>query len=53
MQINHVDVNCREAKFQMTPLMIASLQGCKDIIIYLIHFNGNINLRDSKGYLKC
>jgi hypothetical protein len=50
VQVNHVDVNCKESKFQMTPLMIASLQGSKDILIYLIYHGANINLRDVKGY---
>lgn len=50
MQVNHVDVNCREHKFHMTPLMIASLQGSRDIVIYLIYYGANVNLRDTKGY---
>jgi hypothetical protein len=51
-RLTHIDVNCREPKYQMTPLMIASLQGSRDIIVFLIYFGANVNLRDSKGYVK-
>ncbi len=51
-KVTHVDVNFKEPKYSMTPLMIASVQGSRDIVVYLIHFNANINLRDIKGYKK-
>jgi ankyrin repeat protein len=46
----YVDINCREPKFQMTPLMIAGLRGSRDIVLYLINHGANVALRDVKGY---
>ena len=48
-----VDLDFREAKFQMTPLMIASLRGCHEIVAYLLKYGANISLRDVKGYVEC
>ena len=47
---NQIDINCREPKFQMTPLMIASLRGSRDIVVYLINHGANISLTDIKRY---
>ncbi len=47
--VSHVDVNYREPKFQMTPLMVASIRGSRDIVLYLIKHGANISLRDVKG----
>ena len=46
----NVDLNFRESKFQMTPLMIASLRGSRDIVLLLIKCGANLTLRDVKGY---
>jgi ankyrin repeat protein len=45
------DLDCREPKFHMTPLMIASLKGSKEIVIFLISCGANIHSKDIKGYI--
>jgi ankyrin repeat protein len=45
----NVDINCRESKFQMTPLMIASLKGSREIVLFLIQYGANVSLKDIKG----
>lgn len=47
--VSHVDVNFREPKFHMTPLMVASIRGSRDIVLYLIKHGANVSLRDIKG----
>ncbi len=47
----NVDINCREGKFQMTPLMIASLKGSREIVLFLINNGANVSLKDAKGYI--
>jgi hypothetical protein len=49
IQLKHIDVNCKESKFQMTPLIIASVQGQKDIVSILLTHNAKIQIRDVKG----
>lgn len=44
-----IDVNCREPRFKMTPLMIASLRGSRDIVLALIQAGANPTLKDIKG----
>ena len=44
------DINFREPKFQMTPLMVASLRGSRDIVVHLIKYGANVSLSDIKGY---
>ena len=48
-QSSQIDVHVREAKFQMTPLMIASLRGSRDIVIHLISHGANVSMSDIKG----
>ena len=43
-------MNCREPKFQMTPLMIASLRGSVDMVLFLTEKGANVNLKDIKGF---
>ena len=47
----NLDINCRENKFQMTPLMIASLKGSREIVLFLIQNGANVSLKDIKGYI--
>ena len=47
--VQHLDVNCKEPKFQMTPLMIASLRGSRDIVLFLINSGANVAAKDVKG----
>lgn len=47
-----LNVNCRESKFQMTPLMIASLRGSVEIVLFLAENGANVNLKDAKGFNK-
>ena len=47
--VQNVDINCREHRFQMTPLMIASLRGSRDIVLALIQAGANLTLKDVKG----
>jgi len=52
VQINEnpiFDINFREPKFHMTPLMIASLRGSRDIVVHLINHGANVSLSDIKG----
>jgi ankyrin repeat protein len=35
----------------MTPLMIASLKGSREIVLFLINNGANVSLKDAKGYL--
>jgi ankyrin repeat protein len=34
----------------MTPLMVASLRGSRDIVVHLIKYGANVSLSDIKGY---
>jgi len=46
-----LDINCREPKFKMTPLMIACLKGAKEIVEYLIDNGAILSLKDIRGFL--
>ncbi len=44
-----LDINCRESRFQMTPLMIASLRGSRDIVLELLQAGADPAIKDVKG----
>jgi ankyrin repeat protein len=45
---SHVNVNCKDQN-GATPLILASLNGHKDIVYNLISFSANIHLKDKQG----
>ena len=48
-KLSTMNIDCREPKYQMTPLMIASLKGSRDIVVCLTKHGANVKLKDSRG----
>ncbi|XP_023223541.1 uncharacterized protein LOC111624819 [Centruroides sculpturatus] len=48
-KINHVNINCHEDDTGYTPLILAVLNGNRELAMLLIHFNADVNARDNKG----
>ena len=44
-----LDLNCRESRFQMTPLMVASVRGSRDIALALVAAGADARLKDARG----
>nr|XP_022301362.1 uncharacterized protein LOC111109506 [Crassostrea virginica] len=49
MQVVHVDINCQENETGYTPLIIAVLNGNKEIMETLLFYSASVNLADHKG----
>ena len=48
-KLRSINIDCREPKYHMTPMMIASLKGSRDIVLYLAKYGANVKLKDSRG----
>ncbi|KAJ8301952.1 hypothetical protein KUTeg_020939 [Tegillarca granosa] len=49
VQLEHIDVNTREDQTGYTPLIIAVLNGFRDIAETLLFYSADVNAQDSKG----
>lgn len=48
-RISHVNINCHEDDTGYTPLILAVLNGNRELAMLLIHFSADVNARDNKG----
>ncbi|XP_046542585.1 uncharacterized protein LOC124252941 [Haliotis rubra] len=49
LELGHIDINCHERNTEYTPLIIATLNGCKTIAETLIFHSADVDGRDIKG----
>ncbi|XP_022243576.1 ankyrin repeat and SAM domain-containing protein 1A-like isoform X1 [Limulus polyphemus] len=48
-KVTHVNINCHEPSTGSTPLILAVLNGNRDLVMLLLHFGADVNATDSKG----
>ncbi|KAI8771735.1 alpha-latrotoxin-Lhe1a isoform X1 [Biomphalaria glabrata] len=49
VEVRHINVNCREPETAYTPLLLAVLNGSKDIAKEFIHHNADVKAKDIRG----